>query len=85
GYLIACFQYMPFIQSRQGVTMPSLVLWLSAALPGLLWASQSALLVEGDKNASRICKLAPYWDIKGRSPMQEQLGNVVVVALLKAS
>ncbi|MEQ2195249.1 hypothetical protein XENOCAPTIV_009618 [Xenoophorus captivus] len=24
--------------------MPSLVLWLSAALPGLLWASQSALL-----------------------------------------
>uniref|UniRef100_A0A3Q1EWU5 Selenoprotein P N-terminal domain-containing protein n=1 Tax=Acanthochromis polyacanthus TaxID=80966 RepID=A0A3Q1EWU5_9TELE len=35
------------------------------------------LLVEGDNDASRICKPAPYWDIKGYAPMQQLLGNVV--------
>lgn len=65
--------------------MSLLTLWLSIALPSLLWASQVTLLVEGDKDASTICKPAPHWDIGGRAPMQELLGNVVVVALLKAS
>lgn len=60
-------------------------LWLCAALPGLLCASQVSLLVEGGNNASRICKPAPNWTIKGQAPMQKLLGNVVVVALLKAS
>ncbi len=62
-----------------------LSLWLYAALPGLLWASHVSLVVEGDKDASRICKAAPHWEINGKTPMQELLGNVVVVALLKAS
>lgn len=57
---------------------------LCAALPGLLWASP--LLVEGDTDASKICKPAPRWEIKGHgAPMKELLGNVVVLALLKAS
>lgn len=60
-------------------------LWLCVALPSVLWASHVTLLVEGDNDASRICKPAPYWDINGRAPMKELLGNVVVVALLKAS
>lgn len=60
-------------------------LWLYAALPGLLWASHVTLIVEGDNDASRICKPAPHWEINGQAPMQELLGNVVVVALLKAS
>lgn len=60
-------------------------LWLYTALPGMLWASQVSLIVEGDNDASRICKPAPNWTIKGHAPMQELLGNVVVVALLKAS
>jgi len=59
--------------------------WLYAALPALLWASHVSLLVEGDNNASRICKPAPHWTIKGRAPMQELQGSVAVVALLKAS
>ena len=59
--------------------------WLYTVLPGLLWAAHVSLIVEGDNDASRICKLAPNWTIKGRSPMEGQLGNVVVVALLKAS
>lgn len=63
----------------------SAVSLLYAALPGLLWASHVSLLVEGDNDASRICKPAPHWTIKERAPMQELLGNVVVVALLKAS
>lgn len=62
-----------------------LTLWLFAALPGLLWASHSALIVEGDNDGSRICKPAPQWDIKGYAPMQDLLGNVAVVALLKAT
>uniref|UniRef100_A0A3P9C9X8 Selenoprotein P2 n=1 Tax=Maylandia zebra TaxID=106582 RepID=A0A3P9C9X8_9CICH len=59
-----------------------LMLWLFAALPGLLWASHSTLIVEGDNDASRICKPAPQWDIKGYAPMRDLLGNVAVVALL---
>lgn len=61
------------------------LLWLCATLPGLLWASHVSLIVERDDSASRICKPAPHWDIKGRAPMDELLGQVVVVALLKAS
>ncbi|XP_040000374.1 selenoprotein Pb [Xiphias gladius] len=61
------------------------LLWLYVALPGVLWASHTTLMVEGDNDASKICKPAPHWDIKGQTPMQELLGNVVVVALLKAS
>ncbi|XP_078075546.1 selenoprotein Pb-like [Mustelus asterias] len=34
---------------------------------------------------SRICKVAPHWEIANQSPMEEQIGHVVVVALLKAS
>lgn len=60
-------------------------LWWGLALPTVLWASHVTLLVEGDKEASRICKPAPSWDIKGHAPMKELLGDVVVVALLKAS
>lgn len=82
---------MSFLSGRyspgcQGETMGSLLtLWLFAALPGLLWASHSTLIVEGDNDASRICKPAPQWDIKGYAPMQDLLGNVAVVALLKAA
>ena len=84
-------EYWTFSSGRlspasQGGTMSSLSsLWLYAALPGLLLASHVSLMVEGDNDASRICKSAPKWTIKGQSPMQELLGNVVVVALLKAS
>ena len=60
-----------------------LPLWLGVSLPGLLWAA--VLLVEGNSSESRICKSAPYWEVGGKAPMQELLGNVVVVALLKAS
>lgn len=60
-----------------------LLLCLYAALPSV--TSHSTLLVEGDNDASKICKPAPHWDIKGKAPMNEQLGKVVVVALLKAS
>lgn len=75
-----------FSPASQGGTMHSLsTLWLYMAMPGLLWASQASLLVEGDNDASRICKPAPHWTIKGHAPMAELLGNVVVVALLKAS
>lgn len=70
----------------QGETMRSLLtLWLFAALPVLLWASHTTLFVEGDNDASRICKPPPNWDIKGRAPMKRLLGNVSVVALLKAT
>uniref|UniRef100_A0A3Q1HV68 Selenoprotein P N-terminal domain-containing protein n=1 Tax=Anabas testudineus TaxID=64144 RepID=A0A3Q1HV68_ANATE len=61
------------------------LLYLCAALPGVLWAAHTTLLVEGDNDASRICKPAPHWEIRGRAPMNEVLGNVVVVALLKAN
>ncbi|KAJ3595519.1 hypothetical protein NHX12_004822 [Muraenolepis orangiensis] len=61
-----------------------LPLWLGASLPGLLWAA-TALLVEGDSDPSRICKAAPNWQVGGKAPMQDLLGSVVVVALLKAS
>lgn len=70
----------------QRETMRSLVLvWLCAALPGLLCTPAVSLEVEGDKNPSRICKPAPNWEVQGIAPMQELVGNVVVVALLKAS
>lgn len=72
--------------ASQGGTMRSLSsLWLYAALPALLLASHVSVIVEGDNDPSRICKPAPHWAIKGNAPMQELLGNVVVVALLKAS
>ena len=73
--------------SRETETMRSLfAVWLGASLPALLWASSSAsLLVEGDNDPSRICKPAPYWQVQGKAPMRELLGDVVVVALLKAS
>lgn len=61
------------------------VLWLCMALLGLLSAAHVSLIVEGDSDPSRICKPAPHWAINGHVPMPEQLGNVVVVALLKAS
>lgn len=62
------------------------MLWLYAtALPCLLWASQVSLFVEGDNDPSKICKPAPNWKIKEKAPMQALQGNVVVVALLKAS
>ncbi|XP_048458409.1 selenoprotein Pb-like [Rhincodon typus] len=37
------------------------------------------------ESESRICKVAPHWEIADRKPMEEQIGHVVVVALLKAS
>lgn len=57
-------------------------LWLSA-LPALLGASP--LFLEKESNGSRICKPAPKWEIDGQTPMNDLLGNVVIVALLKAS
>ena len=60
-----------------------LVLWLWAALPGLLGASP--LFLERNGNTSSICKPAPHWKVQGQSPMEGLLGDVVVVALLKAS
>lgn len=62
-----------------------LSLWRYVALPALLWASQVSLVVETDDSGSQICEPAPRWEIKGHVPMTGQLGNVVVVALLKAS
>uniref|UniRef100_A0A3Q2CJ26 Selenoprotein P2 n=1 Tax=Cyprinodon variegatus TaxID=28743 RepID=A0A3Q2CJ26_CYPVA len=59
-----------------------LVLWLSAAVPALLWVSQTTPLVGADKNSSRICQPAPDWAINGRSPLKELQGHVVVVALI---
>uniref|UniRef100_A0A673Y865 Selenoprotein P N-terminal domain-containing protein n=1 Tax=Salmo trutta TaxID=8032 RepID=A0A673Y865_SALTR len=42
--------------------------------------------IERDNDASKICKPAPRWEIKGHgAPMKGLLGNVVVLALLKAS
>lgn len=72
-------------RSQRGTMRSLLSLYLFAALPGVLWASHTTLLVEGDNDASKICKPAPHWEIKGKAPMNEQLGKVVVVALLKAS
>lgn len=57
------------------------LLWLHVALTGLLWASH----VQGLNVTTSICKPAPRWEIDGQAPMQELLGRVVVVALLKAS
>lgn len=57
-------------------------LWLSA-LPAIIWASP--LLIERENGTSRICKLAPHWEIGGKAPMDELQGHIVVVALLKAS
>ncbi|XP_043554951.1 selenoprotein Pb-like isoform X1 [Chiloscyllium plagiosum] len=37
------------------------------------------------ESESRICKVAPHWEIDDHNPMVEQIGHVVVVALLKAS
>ncbi|XP_067892483.1 selenoprotein Pb-like [Heterodontus francisci] len=34
---------------------------------------------------TRICKVAPHWEIDNQNPMEEQFDHVVVVALLKAS
>lgn len=86
-FVIAADQSPPTtIPASQGAIMHLLsTLWLSTVLPCLLWASHVSLIVEGDNDASRICKPAPKWEIKGQAPMQELLGNVVVVALLKAS
>ncbi|XP_041063942.1 selenoprotein Pb-like [Carcharodon carcharias] len=36
-------------------------------------------------NESRICNVAPHWEIANQNPMEEQIGRVVVVALLKAN
>lgn len=60
---------------------PLSLLRVHVALAGLLWAS----CVEGAIHTSRICQPSPHWEIKGQAPMQELQGNVVVVALLKAS
>lgn len=57
-------------------------LWVSA-FPVLLGASP--LFLEKESTGSRICKPAPKWEIDGNIPMKDLLGNVVVVALLKAS
>lgn len=57
------------------------LLWLQAALTGLLWASQA----QGQNTTSRICKAAPRWEISGQAPMEALVGRVAVVALLKAS
>lgn len=57
-------------------------LWLTASL-ALLEASP--LFVEKDTSGSRICTPAPHWKIANNAPMKELVGNVVVVALLKAS
>uniref|UniRef100_A0A4W3HTY3 Selenoprotein P2 n=1 Tax=Callorhinchus milii TaxID=7868 RepID=A0A4W3HTY3_CALMI len=43
------------------------------------------LIVSGEKQESRICQAAPLWEIANQNPMEQQLGSVVVVALLKAS
>lgn len=57
------------------------LLWIQATLIGLLWASH----VQGFNYTTRICKPAPHWEINGDAPMQQLLGRVVVVALLKAT
>lgn len=63
--------------------MWSLLALCLSSLPGLLWTSP--LVLEKDGSQSSVCKLAPHWEIDGRSPMKELLGSVVVVALLKAT
>ena len=66
---------------RSEMASPPWLLWLQAALAVLLWASPA----RGLSSSSRICRAAPRWEIGGRAPMEERLGRVVVVALLKAS
>lgn len=63
-----------------GSRMGLLVLALAACL-GLGLASAS----EVADNSSRLCQEAPAWSINGLSPMEGALGQVTVVALLKAS
>ncbi|MCJ8744773.1 hypothetical protein PDJAM_G00122340 [Pangasius djambal] len=52
-----------------------------ASLPGLLWTS--SLFVERDSSQSTICKLAPRWEIDGRSPMNELLGKAAKLGDLR--
>uniref|UniRef100_A0A672TFW8 Selenoprotein Pb-like n=1 Tax=Strigops habroptila TaxID=2489341 RepID=A0A672TFW8_STRHB len=40
---------------------------------------------EGADNSSRLCQEAPAWSINGLSPMEGAMGQVTVVALLKAT
>ncbi|KPP74557.1 hypothetical protein Z043_106272, partial [Scleropages formosus] len=61
------------LQTMQGLG----TLWFSV-LPALLTAS--SLFIEGDRDPSKICEPPPQWEIDGRAPMQEHLGNVVVAA-----
>lgn len=57
-------------------------MWLSASLCLL---DASPLFVEKESTSSRICKPVPHWNISDQAPMKQLLGNVVVVALLKAT
>lgn len=43
------------------------------------------LTVSGEQQESMICQAAPLWEIDNQNPMEQQLGSVVVVTLLKAS
>lgn len=45
----------------------------------------TAILAEVAENRSHICQPAPLWKINGTAPMDGMEGQVMVVALLKAS
>lgn len=59
-----------------GLGVLALAAWL-----GLGLASAS----EGVANSSQLCREAPVWSVNGSSPMVGAVGQVTVVALLKAS
>lgn len=61
-----------------GLGVLALAAWLGLGL-GLASAS------EGVANSSRLCREAPVWSVNGSSPMVGAVGQVTVVALLKAS
>lgn len=45
----------------------------------------AAITLAAANNDTRICQVAPHWEIGNQSPMEQLSGQLVVVALLKAS
>ncbi|CAM4607599.1 unnamed protein product, partial [Caretta caretta] len=68
-------------QAEEGVARMGLPTLALATLLGLV----AATLAEVAENKTRLCQPAPLWEINGTAPMAGALGQVTVVALLKAS
>ncbi|TFK01697.1 adenine phosphoribosyltransferase 1-like [Platysternon megacephalum] len=69
------------VRAEQGVARMGLPALAVATLLGLV----AATLAEVAENRTRLCQPAPRWEINGTAPMTGALGQVTVVALLKAS